>query len=84
MSPSTLSSPPGFSPPIPAWQVGPSGLRRCLFRNTYIWLNNGNSFWFFPTFVGRNTIIGFRWSRRRFGWVYHMINPNTVRSFQCF
>ncbi|MFE8700897.1 hypothetical protein ACFYKX_09740 [Cytobacillus sp. FJAT-54145] len=80
--PTPMGPPPGFSPPIPAWQQGPGGLNGCLFRNTYIWLRNGNSFWFFPTFVGRNTIIGFQW--RGIGWIYNVINPNSVVSFQCF
>jgi hypothetical protein len=81
-SPTPMGQPPAFSPPVPAWQSGPSGIRGCLYRNTYIWLKNGNSFWFFPTFVGRNTIIGFQW--RRIGWIYHIINPNSIRSYQCF
>jgi len=78
-----MGPPPAFSPPIPAWQSGPHNIRGCLYRHTYVWLNNGNSFWFFPTFVARNIIIGFRW-RQRGGWVYHTINPNSIRSFQCF
>jgi hypothetical protein len=77
-----MSTPPAFSPPIPAGQQGPGGMRNCLFRHTYVWLRNGNSFWFLPTFVGRNIIIGYRW--RGFGWIHHVINPNSVRSFQCF
>jgi hypothetical protein len=77
-----IAPPPAFSPPIPAWQQGLGGMRYCLFRNTYIWLRNGNSFWFFPTFVGRNIINGYRW--RRSGWTFHVINPNNVRSYQCF
>jgi hypothetical protein len=78
-----MGPPPGISPPIPAWQVGPSGIRNCLYKNTYIWLRNGNSFWFFPTFVGSQVIIGLRWSRRR-GWIHHVVNRNDIRSFQCF
>lgn len=77
-----MAAPPGFSPPIPAWQSGPSGIRGCLYRNTYVWLTNGNSFWFFPTFVGRNTMIGFRW--RGIGWIYSVIELRRIRSFQCF
>ena len=41
-----MSTPPGFSPPITDWRVGSSGIRSCLFRNTYIWLNSGRSFGF--------------------------------------
>ena len=76
-----MGAPPNFSPPIPAWQQGSSGIRMCLYRNTYIWLRNGSSFWFFPTFVSRNTIIGFRW--RGIGWIYQIINPNNIRSYVC-
>jgi hypothetical protein len=79
----SIGPPPGFTPPIPAWQVGSNGFRYCLHNNTYVWLSNGNSFWFFPTFVGRHSIVGLRWSRRR-GWVNHIINRNEVRTFQCF
>ncbi len=81
-SPTPMAPPPAFSPPIPGWQQGPGGMRNCLFRHTYIWLRNGNSFWFFPTLVMRSIITGYRWSG--FGWIYHIINPNNVRSFHCF
>lgn len=62
---------------------GVRGIRRCMFRNTYIWLNNGRSFWFFPMLVIGNQIIGFRWRDRR-GWVYDSINRNRIVFFQCF
>ena len=81
-TPQPMGPPPAFTPPIPAWQVNPQNIRGCLFRNTYIWLNNNNSFWFFPIFVSRNTVIGFRW--RRIGWIYEAINLNQIRSFQCY
>lgn len=62
---------------------GVGGIRRCMFRNTYIWLNNGRNFWFFPMLVIGNQIIGFRWRERR-GWVYDSINRNRIIFFQCF
>lgn len=80
--PQPMGPPPNFSPPIPAWQDGHSGIRRCIYRNTYIWLNNGDSYWFFPTFVGFRSMAGFRW--RGFGWIYHVVDLNRVRSFQCY
>jgi hypothetical protein len=80
--PTPMIAPPSSTPPIPAVQTGSNGIRRCLNRTTYIWLNNGTSFWFIPTFVGKNTMIGFRW--RGFGWVYDKINMQRIRSFQCF
>lgn len=77
--------PPSFIPQQPQFQtfaIDPGAIRGCLFRFTYIWLVNGNSFWFFPIFVGRNSVAGFRWQRNR--WVYFGIDLNRVASFQCF
>ena len=77
--------PPNFTPQQSQFQtfaVDPGAIRGCLFRFTYIWLENGNSFWFYPTFVGRNSVAGFRW--RGFGWAYFGIDLDRVRSFQCF
>jgi hypothetical protein len=75
-------APPSFSPPIPAWQTGPQGIRRCMNRNTYVWLTNGRSFWFFPTFVSRSSLVGFRFSM--LGWTRSFIDLRRIRSFQCF
>ncbi|WP_442600426.1 hypothetical protein [Neobacillus sp. D3-1R] len=80
------SPPPAFTPQqsqASLFAVDPGGIRRCLYRNTFIWLNNGRSFWYFPTFVGRTSVAGWRW-RRRQGWVYYGINLNQIQSFQCF
>lgn len=79
------SPPPSFTPQQPQFQtfaVDPGAIRGCLFRFTYVWLNRRNSFWFFPTFVGRNSVAGFRWSR--FRWVYFGIDLDRIQSFQCF
>lgn len=76
--------PPQFVPQMPAttFAIDAGGIRRCLFRNTYIWLNNGEQFWFFPIFVGRSSIAGFRWTG--FFWTYFGIDLNRVSSFTCF
>ena len=61
------SPPPAF---IPAQQtatpfaVDPGAISLCLFRNTFIWLRNGSSFWYFPIFVGPRSVAGFRWNGR--------------------
>ncbi|MBS8265462.1 hypothetical protein DYI25_13630 [Mesobacillus boroniphilus] len=80
------SPPPQFTPQetqASLYAVDPGGIRRCLYRYTYVWLENGRSFWYFPTFVGRNSVAGWRW-RRRWGWVYFGIDLRQIRSFQCF
>lgn len=62
--------------------VRPHELRRCLNRFTFIWLFNGNSFWFFPTFVGRDVVQGFRWRRNR--WEFDVIRLRRILFFRCF
>ncbi|RIW29598.1 transporter [Bacillus salacetis] len=62
--------------------VDPGAIQRCLFRYTFIWMRGGQSFWFYPTFVGRNSIAGFRWTG--FSWFYFGTDLRRVRSFQCF
>jgi len=76
--------PPSFTPAeqqIQPFAVDPGAIRGCLFRFTYVWLNR-DQFWFFPTFVGRNSVAGFRWRRNR--WVYFGIDLNRIQSFQCY
>ncbi|UPK43962.1 MULTISPECIES: collagen-like protein [Paenibacillus] len=77
--------PPQFVPQMQTavpFAIDPGGIRRCMFRNTYIWLNNGEQFWFFPVFVGRNSVAGFRWFG--FFWGYFGIDLNRISSFTCF
>ncbi|WP_199677437.1 hypothetical protein [Lysinibacillus yapensis] len=82
--------PPNFTPQMSTFEQqqfsrrgGVGGIRRCFFRNTFIWLKNGNAFWFFPMVAFRNQIIGFRWRGTR-GWVYDSINRNNILFFQCY
>ncbi|HLR51378.1 MAG TPA: hypothetical protein VK072_00690 [Candidatus Avamphibacillus sp.] len=78
------SPPPAFQPTQPGVQtfaVDPGAIQGCLFRFTYVWLNR-DSFWFYPVFVGRNSVAGYRWRRNR--WVYFGIDLNQIQSFQCF
>lgn len=78
------SPPPSFTPQQSQFQtlaVDPGGIRGCLFRFTYVWLRR-DAFWYFPTFVGRNSIAGWRWNGWR--WVYFGIDLNQIQSFQCY
>nr|WP_233281252.1 collagen-like protein [Paenibacillus algicola] len=88
--PGATGQPPTAPPPAAVPQqsspslmaVDPGGIRGCLYRNTYIWLNNGESFWYYPTFVGRNSAAGFRWSGRF--WYYFGIDLRRISSYSCF
>ncbi|SFB06711.1 hypothetical protein SAMN04488072_106167 [Lentibacillus halodurans] len=85
------SPPPSFIPQQPQTQqaqeeigvfaVDPGAIQGCLFRFTYIWLR-WESFWFFPVFIGRRSIAGFRWQRNR--WVYYGVDLDNIQSFQCY
>jgi hypothetical protein len=57
-------------------------IRGCLFRFTYIWLQNGNDFWFYPTYVDGQFVMGFRWRRNR--WEFDRINLRRIFFFRCF
>lgn len=81
------SPPPSFTPQmqqqgVSVFAVDPGAIRGCLYRFTYVWLDNGRSFWFYPTFVGRNSVAGWRW--RRFRWVYYGTDLRRISNFQCF
>lgn len=56
------SPPPNFTPKqadVQTFAVDPGSIRGCMFRFTYIWLRR-DAFWFFPVFVDRRSISGFR------------------------
>ncbi|MGR6765559.1 transporter [Paenibacillus sp. T2-29] len=79
------SPPPQFTPPKPlvsAYAVDPGAIFGCLYRNTFVWLTNGERFWMYPVFVGRTSVAGFRWSGRF--WFYYGVDTNRIESFSCF
>lgn len=79
------SPPPSFVPTqtqqAEAFAVDPGGIRRCLFRYTYVWLRGFQQFWFYPTFVGRSSVSGWRWTG--FRWMYMGISLRQIQSFTC-
>lgn len=78
--------PPGFTPAqaqqAQTLAVDPGSIQGCLFRYTYVWLRGFQQFWFYPTFIGRRSISGYRWNG--FQWVYFGINLRQIQSFTCF
>jgi len=77
--------PPQFIPQQPAASalaVDPRAISGCLFRYTYIWPRFGPGFWFYPTFVGRTSVAGFRWTG--FFWVFSGLDLRQISSFSCF
>jgi hypothetical protein len=77
--------PPAFVPAqtqqVGTFAVDPGAIRRCLYRFTYVWLTNRQQFWFYPTFIGRRSISGYRWNG--WMWVYFGTDLRRIESFQC-
>ena len=80
--------PPAFTPAPKLGSGGPSlyavdpgAISGCLYRYTYIWPRNGRPYWFYPTFVGRRSVAGYRWTGSF--WVYAGVDVNQIREFQC-
>ena len=59
----------------------PRGLQNCIYRFTYMWLRNGDNFWFYLTTVGERRIYGYRFFGGR--WNEYSIALRDVVSFHC-
>ena len=64
--------------------VDPGAIRGCLYRYTFVWLSRRQGFWFFPVFVGRNSVAGWRWRNRQRRWEYTGISLDQIDRFSCF
>ncbi|MNV81673.1 hypothetical protein D3C71_1753520 [compost metagenome] len=73
----TLPPPPSYIPPT----QGGSYLIDCLHSYTYVWLWNGDSFWYYPTRVEYGEVSGYRWSGQF--WYYYGIDPRFIRAVSC-
>jgi hypothetical protein len=78
------TSPPPYYTPQATGGYNQGSIRRCLHRMTYVWLDSGRSFWFYPTSISRNSVDGYRWRQRQGRWVYFGIDRDQIRSFQCY
>ena len=77
--------PPSFIPQqadASTFAVNPGAISLCLFRNTFIWLSNGEGFWYYPIFIGSRSVAGFRWNGRF--WTVFSIDTRQIMSFTCF
>ena len=82
--------PPQFAPPLGQQPLRGQGRRRrfggsfrpCLFRITFVWLRNGNSFWFYPISIQPGGVVGYRWTGNR--WRFYGLDTRRVADFDCF
>jgi hypothetical protein len=80
------SPPPQYTPQYPSQQlfaVDPGAIAGCLYRFTFVWLSRRQGFWFYPVFVGRRSVAGWRWRNRQRRWEYIGLDLNQIQSFSC-
>ncbi|MDQ0257324.1 hypothetical protein J2S74_004782 [Evansella vedderi] len=92
--PGGQAGPPPGPPPVttPQQQLGgigtlavdPGSLYGCMNRYTYMILEDGRAFWFWPTFIGRTSVAGYRWHRRQQRWIYTGFDTRLINWFQCY
>ncbi|PEJ56102.1 transporter [Bacillus sp. AFS002410] len=59
----------------------PLGIQNCMYRFTYLWLKNGDNFWFFLTTVAESNIYGYRFFGGR--WNFYSVALSEIVSFHC-
>lgn len=64
------------------YAVDPGAIFGCVFRFVYIWQENGQQYWAYITFVGPNSIAGYRWTG--LFWVYFGLDLKQINEFYCF
>lgn len=53
----------------------------CIYRYTYIWLKNGQSFWSYLVFIGKTSVSG--WEYRSGKWAYFSVDLKAIKNFIC-
>ncbi|WP_123042474.1 transporter [Cohnella candidum] len=78
-----LGTPAPTLPPPDYIPVPPYGtyIVDCLQNYTYVWLVNGESFWFYPTRVEYGEVAGYRWNGAF--WYFYGIDPRFIDTVSC-
>lgn len=72
------------APDVGLKAVDPGAIKPCVYRFSYIWLENGKSFWAYLVYVGKKSASGWRWNPKRRRWVYFGIDLDEIKSFICY
>jgi len=70
-----------YPQPMFPYPANPLGLQNCINRFTYMWLRNGDNFWFFLTAVGESIAYGYRFFGGR--WNQYSIGLREIGSYNC-
>jgi hypothetical protein len=72
------SPPPAIIPPKPAT----SYIIDCLYSFTYVWLEFGRPFWFYPTRVEFGEVSGYIWNGSF--WTFYGFDPAFIDAVACY
>ncbi|GAA0136950.1 hypothetical protein YSY43_37910 [Paenibacillus sp. YSY-4.3] len=72
-----LAPPPNYIPPKPYV----SYIIDCVYQYTYVWLWNGDSFWYYPTRVEYGEVSGYRWTGAF--WTFYGFSPDLINAVSC-
>ncbi|MCL2462798.1 MAG: hypothetical protein FWF44_09045 [Defluviitaleaceae bacterium] len=73
--------PPEYTPGKAAGRPADlNGINGCEGKSVYIWLKNGAKFWFYPTYAGKRSLSGYRWTRA--GWIFSGVILDWIDFFQ--
>lgn len=73
----TLPPPPAYIPPKPAV----SYIVDCMNNYTFVWLWNGENFWYYPTWVESGAVLGYRWNG--IAWYFYGFDPRLIEAVSC-
>jgi len=71
-----LAPPPDYIPTNPTGYIVD-----CLYNYTYVWLSDGENFWYYPTRVEYGEVSGYRWNGMF--WYYYGIDPRFIYGVSC-
>ncbi len=72
----------GFTKAPNAKTIAPNTAIPCLFKFTYIWLNNHAEFWSKPILINKNFLGCWIWNKSH--WYYSEINLMNIECFICY
>lgn len=78
--------PPAYTPQKPVkapgyYAIDPGAFFGCMFKFTYVWLTNGDQFWYFPIYTGPNSGAGYRWNGVT--WNYFALDLRLIDAVTC-
>lgn len=73
------SPPPDFQPGYSYLEPRADHIKNCMYSYIYVWLEDGQSFWMYPTVVDEEYINGYIWNKPL--WTYYEFEWPAINSY---